>query len=66
MHLKLKCIKETKGFTIGKTYKLLGCGGEYVQLKDDNNEIVVLYESYFSLEQFCSVKERGYDDVGFC
>lgn len=46
-YLKLKCIKETEGFTLGKTYKLLGCGGEYVQLKDDNGEEYVLYEGNF-------------------
>lgn len=48
--MKLKCIKEVEGFTIGKTYKLLGCAGEYVELKDDNNEKVILFESYFEKE----------------
>jgi hypothetical protein len=45
--LKLRCIKDIKGFTKGKTYKLLGCAGENVQLKDDYKEKVVLFESYF-------------------
>jgi hypothetical protein len=47
--LKLKCIEETEGFTVGKTYKLLGCAGECVQLKDDNKESVILFEGYFEL-----------------
>ncbi|MBO0602728.1 hypothetical protein I2483_13755 [Sporosarcina sp. E16_3] len=46
--MKLKCIKEIEGFTLGKTYKLLGCAGEYVQLKDDNKQVTTLYESYFT------------------
>ncbi|EQC1535524.1 hypothetical protein ACY1J9_001355 [Clostridium botulinum] len=47
--MKLKCIKGTGGFTVGKTYKLLGCAGEYVCLKDDNSEQVILFESYFDI-----------------
>lgn len=47
--LKVKCIKEIKGFTIGKTYKLLGCVAEYVSLKNDNKEKVVVYEGYFDI-----------------
>jgi hypothetical protein len=47
--LKLKCVKEIDGFTVGKTYKLLGVAGEYVQLKDDNKENVILFEGYFEI-----------------
>lgn len=47
--MKLKCVEEIEGFTVGKTYKLRGCAGEYVQLKDDNNEDSVIYEGYFEL-----------------
>ena len=47
LYLKLRCIRKAKGFTIGKTYKLLGCAGDNVQLKDDNKEKVILFESYF-------------------
>lgn len=45
--MKLKCIKKTEGFTVGKKYKLLGCAGEYVQVKDDCKEEVLLFEGYF-------------------
>lgn len=45
--MKLKCIKKTDGFTLNKKYKLLGVGGEMVQLKNDAGEVVVLYEGYF-------------------
>lgn len=47
--MRLKCIKNVEGFTLNKTYKLLGVAGEYVQLKDDNNKTVILFESYFAL-----------------
>ncbi|EQB4340887.1 hypothetical protein ACYJ2U_001606 [Clostridium botulinum] len=47
--MKLKCIKEVKGFTVGKTYELLGCAGECVCLKDDNDERYTLFESYFEI-----------------
>jgi hypothetical protein len=47
--MKLKCIKETEGFTFGKIYKLLGCAGEYVQLKNDHKEKVILFEGYFDI-----------------
>jgi hypothetical protein len=49
MKLKLRCIRPIEGFTLGKTYKLLGCAGEYVELVDDDKVKVILYESYFEL-----------------
>ena len=45
----LRCKKEIEGFTEGKTYKLLGCVAEYVQLKNDNKEKVIIYEGYFDI-----------------
>lgn len=47
--LKLKCIRKVDGFTIDKVYKLLGCAGEYVEVKDDNNEKVILFEGNFEI-----------------
>lgn len=49
INLKLKCVRKIEGFTLGKTYKLLGCAAEYVQLKDDNGEKAILYEGYFEI-----------------
>lgn len=51
MCLKIKCINKTDGFTVGKSYKLIGCIGEYVQLKDDHKRSVILFESYFEPQQ---------------
>lgn len=48
--MKLKCIKEIGGFTVGNTYDLLGRAGEYVQLKDDNGEIYILNEGCFIVD----------------
>lgn len=45
--MKLRCIEEIEGLTIGKTYKMIGCAGEYVQVKDDNKEAVTVYEGCF-------------------
>lgn len=45
--MEVKCIKSLEGFTLGKSYKLLGCAGEYVQLVDDNGDEVILYDCYF-------------------
>jgi hypothetical protein len=45
----LKCIKQLEGLTIGKSYKLLGCAGEYVQIKDDNGQNIIINEIYFSI-----------------
>lgn len=45
--MELICTKELEGFTEGKLYRLMGCGGEYVQLQDDKGEIVIVLESYF-------------------
>ena len=47
LNKNMTCIKEIEGFTIGKKYKLIGCAGEYVQVKDDNGDEVILFESYF-------------------
>lgn len=47
--MKLKCIKEVKGFTVGKTYELLSCAGEYVCFKGDHDEQYTLFESYFEI-----------------
>lgn len=47
--LILECVRKTEGFTLGKHYKLLGCAGEYVQLKDDNKKECILFESYFDI-----------------
>lgn len=45
--MTIKCIKKQNGITIDKTYELLGCAGEYVQIKDDTNKEYVYQESYF-------------------
>lgn len=47
--MELKCIKKVEGFTIGKNYEMLGCAGEYVQLKADDGKESILFESYFQI-----------------
>ena len=47
--MKLVCVKEIEGFTVGKEYELLGYGEELVQLKDDNGQDFILLESYFDI-----------------
>lgn len=49
--MKMLCTSEVDGFTIGKTYELLGCIGEYVALTDDDGEECVIYEGYFDILQ---------------
>lgn len=52
----LLCVKEIEGFTLGETYKLLGVAGEYIQLKDDSNNEVIVFEGSFEVSK-CS--KRG-------
>lgn len=47
--MELKCIKKVEGFTIGRNYEMLGCAGEYVQLKADDGKESILFESYFQI-----------------
>lgn len=46
---KIRCIKDVKGLTLGKVYNLIGCAGEYVQLKDDAGNFIVVSEEHFSI-----------------
>lgn len=45
--MKLKCVKECDGFTVGNIYELVACAGEYVQLYDDDGQMSILLESFF-------------------
>jgi hypothetical protein len=44
----LECIKPTQGFTVGKSYKLLGQHGKYVEIEDDTGERQIMLDIYFS------------------
>lgn len=48
---KLICTSEVDGFTIGKSYQVLGFAGEYVALVDDNGEECTLYEGHFKIDE---------------
>lgn len=49
LEMYLICTKETDGFTVGKKYKVLGCVAEYVQLRGDDGEEVIMNEVYFDV-----------------
>lgn len=45
--MKLKRVKKLKDFTLEREYKLLGCAGEYVELKADDGKRYTIFEGYF-------------------
>lgn len=53
-YFELKCIKNLEGFTIGKTYPLLGCAAEYVSTIDDNSNQVTVIDGNFETVEVTS------------
>lgn len=45
----LKCNKPIDGYTVGKTYELLGCAGEHIEVVADDGKKYVVFEGYFDI-----------------
>lgn len=45
--MKLLCVGLIEGFTINKKYKILGCAGEYIELRDDLGNKCIILETNF-------------------